>query len=1272
MTPWLTVMLVGWTAAFAQAPILEKPAAAGWRTSVDGDVPGAQQAVETVTGPNLTWLKWMVVTNRDGKFTGYGLQRDVAFDLSRFETLRWRWKTSGSYLQMQFWAGDKLAYWDAATLPSGRWRTETVALAQFHFLGGFEATDWARVTRIGLRIADSFAGYQEGAAYELGLAFLHGYEAIGPPAARPPAADGPRLEETAKALTVGSNRYRIELSKERLSLQLYLPDGDRLAAVSPSGLFYGFDVDKGHSFDARPVYEVVEQSPGRVVIAAAAELPLASHDAVLITFTCMGDRFYTAVKYHTPLDSGYLAARFAPSGDAAKGLFDSYGFRDEAGRLHRGSFAEYEARAGFGLSTFDADGDFVRAFSGEKPYLFLWKSPGGRGLAMVYLDYDQQWRGSVDNCHFCYYTPQTDYFHLGLASGCDCAPTRAACFYVDVAGDLPLVDQVIVPEILAEAKSLALEARVPKGFTIRTDRGDARRAVLAKMRETWGNHMHWIGCGWGRPGGDDVLATSVDLTERMLALGAAGAVNFDMVGVERLVTERPAAIEKLKRLLATGRLEVAGATYGQPLGNLHGAESNVRQLQWGVRVCERYLGVSPKTWWEEEFYFFPQLPQLLRLTGFDGACLYFQRTWMDPSFPHEEGTSVVRWQAPDGSQIRTAAHTPLSRWMPTNPQPAALADSPFAKRAVEPLIVDWNELAETDAQLADQYRPAYQAMARFGVKPTTLARYLGSYRGPAPARAYRMDETFTGLPLGKCGDQVRRSDKRIENALTAAEALGAGASLGGVTYPAEALTEAWKNLLIFQGHDVHICEGCLRGAYPQYMEAAEKGARQALDGVIAAAAGKVDTRKPDALAAVIVFNPLAWQRGGVVEIAAPGGLAPADKLAVQDDAGALSPVQRVEGGRLLFVARDVPAVGYRTFWLVARDAAGDVKVSADGTDLSNAAIRAKLDGAGALRGLRVAEGGEELLSADTANGELRATIGGRGLSSSACKPSVKVVEAGPVRAVVEARGSLTDRVSFVNRTIVYSGLAEVAFETNLQVEEHLDGLMSGALRRVFTPAFRAAYFHDWPFGVSETRMTNEFTKYFPFPGNTREEKVRNHVSGLNFLDCQGEKAGLLYAHDGNQGFLRAGAEIANLLSLYDPWDGDYYPTRQSFRSALIAHGPWRNSDRLRAAIGFNTPLPAVMELCRAGSWPGAASWLGVGAGGALVSGFYRDGRYLIVRLYDVDGARGRVRVALPIPASARVVDLLGRPLETLKVLKGGVSVSLTPFQIATVRLTPAR
>ena len=81
--------------------------------------------------------------------------------------------------------------------------------------------------------------------------------------------------------------------------------------------------------------------------------------------------------------------------------------------------------------------------------------------------------------------------------------------------------------------------------------------------------------------------------------------------------------------------------------------------------------------------------------------------------------------------------------------------------------------------------------------------------------------------------------------------------------------------------------------------------------------------------AVTVFNPLSWPRSDIahVEIALPAG--PSAGIELLDDGGEAVPfllesVDPLDGGgprraTIAFLARDVPAIGYRTFHAVPGD-----------------------------------------------------------------------------------------------------------------------------------------------------------------------------------------------------------------------------------------------------------------------------------------------------------------------------------------------------------------
>ncbi|MEZ0326386.1 MAG: transposase [Fimbriimonas sp.] len=175
---------------------------------------------------------------------------------------------------------------------------------------------------------------------------------------------------------------------------------------------------------------------------------------------------------------------------------------------------------------------------------------------------------------------------------------------------------------------------------------------------TFGNHMHWVDMQW--LWGYHVLPGSIrDMLDFCRETGAKGNVNFDGIGYEKLASENPEALWELREAVQAGTIEVVGASYGQPYGLFHGGEPNIRQRIYGTRAVMRLLGVRPKAFWEEEFDFFPQLPQMLRGVGFEYASLFFQWTWHTPEIPKEEAP-VIWWEGIDGSKLLTATRNRLN------------------------------------------------------------------------------------------------------------------------------------------------------------------------------------------------------------------------------------------------------------------------------------------------------------------------------------------------------------------------------------------------------------------------------------------------------------------------------------------------------------------------------------------------------------------------------------------------------------------------------------
>ncbi|HVL39679.1 MAG TPA: transposase, partial [Fimbriimonadaceae bacterium] len=253
---------------------------------------------------------------------------------------------------------------------------------------------------------------------------------------------------------------------------------------------------------------------------------------------------------------------------------------------------------------------------------------------------------------------------------------------------------------------------------------------------TFGNHMHWVDMEW--LWGYHVLPGSVrDMLRFCREAGVKGNVNFDGVGYEKLAAEDPEAFAELRAAVQEGMIEPVGCSYGQPYGLFHGGESNIRQRVYGVRAVHRLLGLRPRTFWEEEFDFFPQLPQLLRGVGFEYASLFFQWTWHTPEVPKED-VPVVWWEAPDGSRLLSATRNKLNlhQW----PEDMELtlselrANPPPAEHGM-PLVLQWLELMPSPDWMcrSEVLLPKMRELMndpRFEVQVGTLSEYLGGTSVP--------------------------------------------------------------------------------------------------------------------------------------------------------------------------------------------------------------------------------------------------------------------------------------------------------------------------------------------------------------------------------------------------------------------------------------------------------------------------------------------------------------------------------------------------------------
>lgn len=718
---------------------------------------------------------------------------------------------------------------------------------------------------------------------------------------------------------------------------------------------------------------------------------------------------------------------------------------------------------------------------------------------------------------------------------------------------------------------------------------------------TFGNHMHWVDMQW--LWGYGALPDSVrDMLHLCRQTGARGNVNFDGIGYEKMAAECPEALAELREAVQQEIIEPVGCSYGQPYGLFHGGESNIRQLTYGSRAVRRLLGVRPKSFWEEEFYFFPQLPQLLAQCGFTGASLFFQWTWHTPEVP-KEPHSLILWEGIDGTRLPTLPRNTLNvhQW----PEDFdGLLDQGLIKELQSPAIVQWLELMPTKDWMcrSELLLPRLKELMsdpRFEVRPRTVSQLIDELKaapaGPLrdsdtgtasaqyrdrkgaapppytddsiPIRRYTMDDVWHGVSLGKNADNHPRASKAEETELIFAEA---GAALAGLfgrpyphwdVYPTWELDEAWRELLSAQHHDNHECEGLCGFIAESSFARAGALRKEVATRTFQTIASRIDAPE----GAIAVFNGSGQKRD--LYLTAEGGFPPT-------------------------VIEGVPPFGYATVRPGVQGRPERISAFRDKGNLilQRGPLKVTIDAKrGLITQIHSAEFPQGMLSPDRPLGALSMIHedGPEDFSRVECKLEEYM---GAPSAIVkrEARTGATV-VMIVQITPLKDGIDLYIFSDDLPPSQPR---MHSGLQMPIAPAFApAAIVADQPYSMQRIEARHNFKRKYPtgdwMTSPQVFEEIQRPFTALHFIDLLEQPEGgrgILCMHDGSEQFFRDDHGVRVLLSMHDAWDEERFIARTSARLTFVPHGPITDAERGR----------------RLGAFLG--SWAVLGGGGGDVEG----------------------------------------------------------------------
>lgn len=768
-------------------------------------------------------------------------------------------------------------------------------------------------------------------------------------------------------------------------------------------------------------------------------------------------------------------------------------------------------------------------------------------------------------------------------------------------------------------------------------------------------------------GYQEVKATFRSALDRMKEYDDFFFTSSSAAYYEWVEENEPAMFEEIRERVKEGRWVIVGGWWIQPDCNAPGGESYVRQGLYGQRYFQEKLGVTAQTGYNvDSFGHNGMLPQILKKSGMDNY------VFMRPG-RHEKGLEgeTFTWTSNDGSAV-TAFRIPFEYC--TWPRELKEHIERCAGEIKDPRgsIMCFYGVGNHGGGPTKQNIESIHELNRAEDMPRLILSTPDDYFQAVKQSGRTLPVVSGELFHHSSGcysahSEVKRLNRLAENRLIMAEKLSvAGKHWAGGKYPLEKYTESWKKVLFNQFHDIMAgtsIEPAYEDARESYGAALDTAAR-GLNAAVQSISWHIDIPMEEDMKPIVVFNPNAFSGKFEVEMESP---CLKENQVLVDEEGTQIPLQTVQSlassngrTRLVFIA-ELPALGYRTYRLVIREAARTFPdVECSGNTAENRWFKIAFDEkTGYISSLYKKNDGTEYFSgpaavpvviedkSDTWSHGVRIFDKVKGRFEGV---SVKRVECGPVKCVICVTSTYGSSRIFQDFSI-YRELDYIRVKTTVDWHEKMSMLK---LRFPMQLNYLRASW-EIPYGVAQREPNGE---EYPMQ---------------NFLDTEGANPGLetainglSFLNDGKSSGSIAGKEVSMtvlrspIYANHEPYQPDenleyVYVDQgvQTFTYGLYPHdGSWEDACTVQRSRELNEKPIALFETYHKGELPQSASFLSVSANNVLVT----------VMKEAEDGSGDLI---------LRLVETAGRACETQVEVHGlnrEFTLAFTPFEIKTVRI----
>jgi alpha-mannosidase len=773
-------------------------------------------------------------------------------------------------------------------------------------------------------------------------------------------------------------------------------------------------------------------------------------------------------------------------------------------------------------------------------------------------------------------------------------------------------------------------------------------------------------------------------------------------------------LASFRQFVKEGRIEVA-PKWAAIFQGLPDGEVQARNLVIGKRYARDVFGVDPQVAHLGDLPdYTPQFPQLLS----QAHVPYMVMTRMGPS-----DHSLFRWKAPDGSSalvwntikgygwgtFLTSKTTTLDEKR-VRLQKEVLSIRPTVGNG--PIMMNWG---------TDLWAPPDDFMDRvsaLGLRVATPSEFFhAAEKTPdIPTLSGEINSSWPNIvsSLPHLWPQIIPAT----NTLLAAEKFAAiNYALGYAEYPSD-FGFVWKKLIESMDHN-HDGQGgpAADGRKAEYEQLALIRGGEILRDSLRNIAERVNVAVPDSHP-IVVFSSQSWTRDDVVNahVALFGIPAPADIAAYKkglrlvDDTGKSVPFYVKQYSEnisraveLVFVARDVPSLGYRTYYLTAAEApetgpkASQIQLDDDkdareprrslGNDtVENSFYRLTVDRATGFVSLfdkelkRDVLRNAEIAAVEERGGNYIGVEPTTGRTIPAVVDDIKVEENNWVRSVIRLDLRIAD-IPVVQRLTLYSGLKR------LDIENAVDWKPGRLFRieQLFPIAQNKPNFeYGVPFGA------NSADHILPNAATHQSDEISmedwrrsRHIQ--NWVRSDENGWGVTFATDHQQIRLDGstirtemvrGTRFTSVKVVRDNLaTAQHYPPAGTYTfrySVSSAAGDWRATRAWQASMGFNNPLlpVSVVDTISRKTLPPVKSFFSTAQPGVILSALKKADRddSIVARVYEIAGTSESTPIRwLDQPATFSETDLMEE-----SGAAPSTSLTLRPNGIHTLKLAPRR